>query len=324
MSRWKKNSQSPVKAKEESRFRTVSFLVISFLLHMFLLIGFTVYNKMFPDEIVATKEKEPDVQFIDLSQMDTAQLVEQAENEKATAKPKQANYASKVDKSVEKETIAPHKGDFQNKDSRQAQAAQSEQFSQPPPAASAANESPPTGTSASEDTIKTYDSGDFAISQHAPKKVKKAHTISDLRPNTMNEMAESMASVSQTQDRLKDVVIGAETHLNTREFLYYSYFNRIKKKLRQHWEPLIFAKVRSLAKQGRFLASSGDKDTRVVLVLDDTGLIRKVQVITTSGVGDIDEAAVDALNEAAQFPNPPKDLIRDGFVTLTWNFILET
>ena len=118
--------------------------------------------------------------------------------------------------------------------------------------------------------------------------------------------------------------MGAETHLNTREFLYYSYFNRIKKKLRQHWEPIIFAKVRSLAKQGRFLASSGDKDTRVVLVLDETGLIRKVQVITTSGVEDIDEAAVDALNEASQFPNPPKDLVRDGFVTLTWNFILET
>jgi TonB family protein len=302
--------------------RTVSFLIISLLLHAFLLVGFYTYEVFFKSDSIATKvEIPPDVQFIDISDANNGRLVEQSEDEKATEKPKDARFVSKVDKSVEKETRAARHGEYQNQKSKESQAANSQQFAPPPPA----SEPTPEAASASDETLKTYDSGDLQVPQAPKKKISKAKTFADLRPNTMQEMSQnSMGAVSQTSDYLKDVAIGAETHLNTREFLYYSYFNRIKKKLRQHWEPLVHAKVRLMYKKGRDVASTGSKATRVVITLDEQGLLRRVQVSTTSGLEDLDDAAIEALKEAAQFPNPPKDLVREGYVTLNWDFILES
>ena len=42
---------------------------------------------------------------------------------------------------------------------------------------------------------------------------------------------------------LKDVDEGPQTILNTREFVYYSYYSRIKSKLQQFWEPKIKEKM---------------------------------------------------------------------------------
>lgn len=318
MSEVKKQTQND---NQQERLRTVSFLVISILVHILLLVSFYTYHVFFKNQPMALQEPiTPDIQFIDISDSN-GRMVEQSEDEKATEKPKDSKFVSKVDKAVEKETRAARHGEFQNKQSNSSQAASSQQFSPPPPAPQEASEQNPTA--ANEDTMKTFKSGDFALPQ-APVK-KKAATIADLRPNTMQEMSESsMASMSQTPDSLKDVAIGAETHLNTREFLYYSYFSRIKRKLRQHWEPLVHAKVRSMVKRGREVASTGTLATRVIITLDEQGLLRRVQVSTTSGMEDLDDAAVEALKEAAQFPNPPKDLVREGFVTLNWDFILES
>jgi protein TonB len=311
---------------QKGRLRSVSFLVISLLLHLFLLLGFYLPQFLFENDEPVTKiEKTPEIQFIDISALDEkGRLVEQAEDEKPTEKPKDAKFVSKVDKAVEKETRAARHGEFQNKQSQESQAATSQQFAQPPPA-SAQDQATATAPEESvTEEIKTFESGDMPVAQKQQEPVKKkAKTVADLRPNTMQEMSQS-SMVSQTSDYLKDVAIGAETHLNTREFLYYSYFNRIKKKLRQHWEPLVHAKVRSMVKRGREIASTGSLATRVIITLDESGQLRRVQVSTTSGLEDLDDAAVEALQEAAQFPNPPKDLVREGFVTLNWDFILES
>lgn len=309
----------------DNKLRSVSFLIISALLHIFLLASFYSYQVFFKDQppVVAKVETTPDIQFMDIATLENGRMVEQSENEKPTEKPKDSKYVSKVDKSVEKETRAPRHGEFQNK---QSQAATSQQFAPPPPAPS--ENTPVEKTNSSSESIKTFAGGDMPVvqndKQEPQKKVSKAKNMTDLRPNTMQEMSAN-SMLSQTSDHLKDVAIGAETHLNTREFLYYSYFNRIKKKLRQHWEPLVHAKVRSMVKKGREIASTEvSLSTRVVITLDESGLLRRVQVSTTSGLEDLDDAAVEALQEAAQFPNPPKDLVREGFVTLNWDFILES
>lgn len=316
--------------KENNEWRSLSFLILSFLLHCLLLLGFYTFDIVFKNRDLTAKEenkKKTEIQFIDISSLDNGRLVEQAEDEKPTEKPKEARFLGKVDKVVEKETRAARHGDFQNENNQQS----------PPPAnspspatsqqmqksADTSHEKSPTANTA--DTMKTFESGDMIVpgEQKPVQKIKKAVTIADLRPNTMQEMSES-SSVSQTPDSLKDIAIGAETNLNTKEFLYYSYFNRIKKKLRQHWEPLVHAKVREMVKRGRDLASTGSLATRLVITLDEQGQLQHVQIITTSGVEDLDDVAIDALRAAAQFPNPPKDLIREGYVTLNWDFILES
>lgn len=129
---------------------------------------------------------------------------------------------------------------------------------------------------------------------------------------------------SATDDHLEDVKTGMQTMLTTREFVYYSYYNRIKDKLRQYWQPKIKEKVERIFRQGRTIASNGNKITKIIIVLDEKGVLQKVQVIGPSGVTDLDDAAVEAFRAAAPFPNPPNGIVdQDGTIKIRWDFILE-
>lgn len=87
---------------------------------------------------------------------------------------------------------------------------------------------------------------------------------------------------------------------------------------------MIQQKVEKLVRTGRNPANFGSKVTRLVITLDDKGILTRVQVRTTSGLEDLDDAAVDAFRAAAPFPNPPRDLIKNGIVQINWDFILES
>src|SRR5262249_17360268 len=76
---------------------------------------------------------------------------------------------------------------------------------------------------------------------------------------------------SQTDDYLKDVNTGMQTLLSTREFVYYSYYARIKEAIRQHWEPDVREKVKIIYRQGRTIASARDRVTQVLVTLDGKG-----------------------------------------------------
>ena len=130
---------------------------------------------------------------------------------------------------------------------------------------------------------------------------------------------------SATDDRLKNVPTGLQTMLSTREFVYYSYYNRIKDKLRQYWEPKIKEKMERVMRQGRNIASvDAERITKCVIVLDARGTLVRVQVIGQSGIVDLDQAAVEAFQAAAPFPNPPKGIVeKDGYIRIRWDFILE-
>ena len=123
----------------------------------------------------------------------------------------------------------------------------------------------------------------------------------------------------------KDVVAGAETLLKTREFVYYSYYNRIKKRLKQHWEPRIQEKIVKILRKGRKIASVNDKITHLVITLDKHGELKRIQVKQASGYNDLDDAAIEAFRAAAPFPNPPKGIVTGaGEVQIPWSFVLET
>ena len=307
-----------MKTERNKKLSSVSFIIISILLHCLLVVIFYAYAIYKQNQIVVIEKPETtEITFLDINDVDLSKMkgniVEQEDPKKKTKKAKDdAKYLSLQNQIVEKETRAAKHGEFQNAKSQKA----AKQTS-----ASQANQVVPTSSSSPE--IKTYENGDMMVGEQ--QKVRKAKTVSDLRPNSMADMSESAhVSQSQTNDYLKDVVISAETNLNTKEYLYYSYFNRIKKKLRQHWEPMVHAKVRMLVMKGRQPASMGSKTTRCVITLDDRGLLTRVQVLTTSGLEDLDDAALEALKAAAPFPNPPKDLITDGLVRINWDFILES
>ena len=176
---------------------------------------------------------------------------------------------------------------------------------------------------------KDSNSKKISLSSLAPKLGSKnafdpsAMKQEDLQPTDSAEAA--AAGGSATQDYLKDVDQGLETLLNAREFKYYSYYNRIRRQLSQHWEPKVRVKMSQMFKQGRFLAAATDRVTKLIVVLDQKGNLVNVQMVKDSGVTDLDDAAIEAFQSAAPFPNPPQGIIeQDGTVKIRWDFVLET
>lgn len=132
-------------------------------------------------------------------------------------------------------------------------------------------------------------------------------------------------SGSRTRDYLPGKEAGLETLLSTREFVYFTYYNRIRDRLGQYWEPQIKKKLLELMRKGRRMASTEDRITKVQIILDGDGALQKVQVVSASGIQDLDSVAVEAFRAAAPFPNPPKGIIEpDGTVKIQWDFVIET
>lgn len=118
---------------------------------------------------------------------------------------------------------------------------------------------------------------------------------------------------------------GEVTALNTKEFVFYSYFERVRKQLDQAWQPLVRQNIQKILKSGRKLASNADHVTRALVTLNQQGQILRIQVLEESGSQDLDQAAVDALNRAGPYPNPPRGLVDiKGEVQIRWDFILKT
>lgn len=191
---------------------------------------------------------------------------------------------------------------------------------------------PQAESARSEKDIVTSEHGDLAIARPSvnpklqafqPNFRKLPHVPDPTRESA--EVGGDEQKVSATDDRLKDVETGMQTMLSTREFVYYSYYNRIKDRLRQYWEPKIKEKFERSLRQGRRIASvEGDKITKLIIVLDAQGTLMRVQMVSRSGVSDLDEAAVDAFRAAAPFPNPPAGIVEeDGTIKIRWDFVIE-
>ena len=118
---------------------------------------------------------------------------------------------------------------------------------------------------------------------------------------------------------------GEVSALNTKEFVFYSYFDRVRKQLDQAWQPMLRDQIHQLYKKGRTLASNSDYVTKTMVTLNTKGEILRVQVLEQSGTYDLDQVAIDALNKAGPYPNPPRGLIgQDGTVQIRWDFVLKT
>jgi TonB family protein len=237
---------------------------------------------------------------------DKKQIVQQNEKPLNDETPENAKYMGQHNQKVIQETRAAKSGDFTNQADK-------------------------------VDSIETLD-------KKSKPKASKVGKGLDLKEKTLNGMpilqalkpdfdwdkadkdskGQRRQTSSKTDDYLKDVAVSAQTLLSTREFLYYSYYNRIRAQLKQFWEPKIKEKVKKIFAQGRNIASEEDRITKVIITLDKGGILIKVQVIGESGVSDLDEAAVEAFKQAAPFPNPPVGIIdTDGTIKIRWDFILE-
>lgn len=132
-----------------------------------------------------------------------------------------------------------------------------------------------------------------------------------------------------TQGKLGEYVKGLKkgeyTALNTREYIFYAYFERIRKRLDLAWRPLLRSHLQKMFHKGRGPASDMDHSTKTLVTLNGRGEIIRVELVEESGTRDLDEAAVRAFNRAGPFPNPPTGIGEDdGTIRIRWEFILRT
>lgn len=302
-------------------------LILSIIFHIILVMSTIVLPKLFTPpkvEIVeidfsTPKPPPPPVQPEKLKIPDaTKQIVEQDEKPINDEVPDDVKFLSAHNQVVKKQTVAKDLGEFKNMKDKSGAA----------------------GDGGSPEKLKQMDlKPKMDFTKLLDKKVQKERELEkSMEEDAIKIQAQKDAAMeaatqkqgrggsqaSQTQDYLKDVDQGMETLLSTREFMYYSFFARIRRQLNQHWGGKVKEKVSKIFKEGRSIASADDKVTKLLITLNKNGELIRVQVLNDSGVRDLDEAAIEAFKEAAPFPNPPSGIVDpDGTVKIRWDFILE-
>ncbi|MBC7693342.1 MAG: energy transducer TonB [Methylotenera sp.] len=145
------------------------------------------------------------------------------------------------------------------------------------------------------------------------------------KQNEQAEQSDSPLSAATAQDYVKGFKESEKTALNTKEYIFYGYFQRIRQRLDWAWDKSLRAQLHKIYKRGRQLASDMDHTTRIMVTLNQAGEVVAVQIVEESGTHDLDDAAIRAFNEAGPFPNPPKGIVdAQGKIQIRWDFVLKT
>ena len=119
-------------------------------------------------------------------------------------------------------------------------------------------------------------------------------------------------------DHLGDVDDGQGTYLNTKEWKYATFFNRVKQAVGRNWDPNEPLRQRDPTGE---IYGGRDRYTILNVTLGSDGLLKDIQVQRSSGVDFLDEAAIVSFRRAQPFPNPPPGLMGpNGTVTFPFGF----
>jgi len=251
--------------------------------------------------IVQPKEKAPE----ELEQPEPdpqGQLVETPPPEEEI-QPEEAEYLAEHDNKVEEETRTK---EFKINPEILAREYSREEKMQMEDLMDLNVEKPSTGATVGNHRFDPDRHGSLASLPSEWQKTNKEGT-QDPVPSSHSESAQAGAP---SNDRLQEK-IGESVNLNTKEFLYASYLQRIRRIVNFYWEQNINNRPRSV-----WLAKP-EYSTVVSVVLNSDGALEHIEVVETAGVDYLDEAVVQAFRMGGPFPNPPAGLIaKDGRVYL--------
>jgi protein TonB len=128
----------------------------------------------------------------------------------------------------------------------------------------------------------------------------------------------------QPQDYVVGIKASDRTALNTKEYQYFGYHQRIRSRLELEWNRLLRETVERFYRSGRRLASDMEYTTRLLVILNARGEITRVTVLGVSGTQELDDVAVQAFNRAGPFPNPPQGLVQNGEIEVPWEMKLRS
>lgn len=156
---------------------------------------------------------------------------------------------------------------------------------------------------------------------YSEKKFKKIESSS--RKGLANG-SRAQKGLGQSNDFIEDIPLGDFTKLNTQEFEFYGFYNRIREKLEQFWGRNIEEQSEKIFKQGRSIASDTNHITALEIEINNIGEIVKVDIKSASGIRELDSAAIETFNQAGPFPNPPSKMLKNGRAKIKWSFVVNT
>lgn len=166
---------------------------------------------------------------------------------------------------------------------------------------------------------------DLAVGMTSPKnQPKKKIAATSLAALGIKNGLKGKSGLSANNDFVEDVPLGDMTRLNTVEYKYYGFYHRIKQKLEQYWGNSIQRKAEALWKSGRRLPASKNRITSLEIILDTKGNIVRINVKGSSGVRELDDAAIESFNRAGPFPNPPSGMMKNGLAKIEWGFVVKS
>jgi TonB family protein len=128
-------------------------------------------------------------------------------------------------------------------------------------------------------------------------------------------------SGAAANDHLQDVDEGEGTFLNTKEWKFASFFNRVKQSVGMHWNP--GAQLRLRDPTGNIYGGR-DRYTVLNVTLTDHGQVKEIFVEKSCGLDFLDLEAIQSFERAQPFPNPPPGLVQnDTSVKFSFGFFLE-
>lgn len=264
------------------------------------------------------EKKEPEVP-------DLATVVAPEDVEESEEPPVDAEYASTVDSSVEKEMVA--KSDHYGRTSGAASPAVAK-ASTP----RAAKTSEQQGDRSEHDPVqgKSVEVPELTEDEGA-EKGDESEAIDPLDdgkkgpdivlPDFDSERLAAVGSDGGTVDYLNGVDEGDKTLLNRKRMSYSDFFERVKQGVASHWDPAYVYRRRDPS--GRIYGVE-DRLTVLNVTLNGDGSLDRLYVEQPSGLDFLDDEAMRAMNEAVPFPNPPegmKDI--NGDVNFKFGFYFE-
>ena len=148
--------------------------------------------------------------------------------------------------------------------------------------------------------------------------------FSNEQKESFEEKTNAFSPPSTIAEHIPNVKKGHFTVLNTDQFTYYAFFNRINEQIRVRWTNNIRKLSYTLPAQTISKLSLFARETKVELVLNSKGEFINAFVDQSSGAKFLDQAPIDAFIDATPFLNPPQDLVdQDGFIRLNYSFYVE-
>lgn len=304
----------------------LAFLVGAALLLQGLLVGGAALVREFGFGLADKWENQRDKAVqVDLEKEDQAPLprpiprpqVVEIERPKVEKVPKKAKFLSEFNSSVKKETQAKFKG------LRPVVVAS---LNRTPP--SEAVEPRPKPRSVPEpgvDLNAKPKPSPLSMRRPAPRSAPGARSRADSpwkRKLSLKNLTPSNGSLQKVlpaafPDYLKDIDFGNRTLLNSKEWKFASFFNRVKRAVAQHWHP-----DREYSRRDPKGNVYGFKNRLTVLhiLLRPDGSLKRIVLERPCGLKFLDDEAIRAFRKAAPFPNPPHRLVNQTTRQIAFRF----